>query len=102
MRKESESENEIENENEQHSENEINFGSDFEPPMTEESYEEDENSVDVMEGRTAVPCTAVDSLISDSKEYEVFVFGSGDCGQLGFGTERLHVSVFAQRMSSLG
>ena len=103
-KEESKKESENENENEQHSENEneINFGSDFEPPMTEESYEEDENSVDVMEGRTAVPCTAVDSLISNSKEYEVFVFGSGDCGQLGFGTERLHVSVFAQRMSSLG
>ena len=86
----------IENKTESH------YGSDTETPVLFESYEEDENSVDVMEGRTSVPCTAINSLLNDQKEYEVYVFGSGDCGQLGFGTDRLHVSAFLQMMSSLG
>lgn len=55
--------------------------------IPEQDYSEDEKCEDVMEGRVAISyndCVTVRTPLSkDSKTYDVYVFGSGDCGQLG-------------------
>lgn len=55
--------------------------------VPEQDYSEDEKCEDVMEGRvfiTSSDCiTARTPISKDSKTYDVYVFGSGDCGQLG-------------------
>lgn len=55
--------------------------------VPEQDYSEDEKCEDVMEGRVSIASsdcvTARTPISKDSKTYDVYVFGSGDCGQLG-------------------
>lgn len=55
--------------------------------VPEQDYSEDEKCEDVMEGRGSITfsdcITARTPISKDSKTYDVYVFGSGDCGQLG-------------------
>ena len=50
-----------------------------------------------MEGRKSVSfaeCTTAKTPLSkDSRSYEVYVFGSGDCGQLGLNMDVIQVGV---------
>lgn len=53
---------------------------------------EDDDSATVA-NRKRISCKEALSQLSASKDYEVFVFGSGECGQLGLGNDCLHVSL---------
>ena len=50
---------------------------------------------DVMDGRTEIPhedCVTIKTVLSkNSDAYDVYVFGSGDCSQLGLGDEISYV-----------
>ena len=63
--------------------------------VPEQDYSEDEKAVDVMEGREDIPyeeCTTMRSPLSKNCDaYDVYVFGSGDCGQLGLGEDEFQV-----------
>ena len=63
--------------------------------VPEQDYSDDEKCEDVMEGRKSVSfakCTTVKTPLSkDSRSYEVYVFGSGDCGQLGLNMDVIQV-----------
>ena len=65
--------------------------------VPEQDYSEDEKCQDVMEGRKSVSfskCTTAKTPLSkDSRSYEVYVFGSGDCGQLGLNMDVIQVNV---------
>ena len=63
--------------------------------VPEQDYSEDEKCPDVMKGRKAVSfakCTTAKTPLSkNSRSYEVYVFGSGDCGQLGLDMDVIQV-----------
>ena len=71
-------------------------GGEEQQQLAKEDYTEDEQAVDIMENRTAIPCT--DSITTETPmskscgSYELYVIGSGDCGQLGLGEECTQVS----------
>lgn len=65
--------------------------------LQERDYTEDENAEDIMEGRKDVPfadaITTETPLSKSVNSYELYVFGSGDCGQLGMEEECTQVGI---------
>ena len=63
--------------------------------FVEKDYAEDENAEDVMDGRTDIShedCVTMKTALSKNNDaYDVYVFGSGDCSQLGLGDEVSYV-----------
>ena len=66
--------------------------------LIEEDYTEDEKAVDVMTGRKTISCkeciTTETHLSEDPESYELYVIGSGDCGQLGMEEECTQVRIW--------
>lgn len=65
--------------------------------LQERDYTEDEKAEDIMEGRKDVPfadaITTETPLSKSANSYELYVIGSGDCGQLGMEEECTQVSI---------
>ena len=65
--------------------------------IQEQDYSEDEKAVDVMKNRVAISCndcvTSRTPLSESHEKYDVYVFGSGDCGQLGMRDKCLQVGI---------
>ena len=59
---------------------------------------EDDDNTEVT-NRQRISCKEALNHLSASKDYEVFVFCSGECGQLGLGNDCLHVSLVSQSTS---
>ena len=63
--------------------------------FVEKDYAEDENAEDVMDGRTDISyedCVTIKTVLSkNSDAYDVYVFGSGDCSQLGLDDDTSYV-----------
>ena len=68
--------------------------------LPEQDYSEDEKAVDVMKNRKTVSCdkaiTSRTPLSESHDKYDVYVFGSGDCGQLGMKDKCILVSIVLQ------
>ena len=67
--------------------------------IQEQDYSEDEKAVDKMKNRKPISCndciTSRTPLSESHKNYDVYVFGSGDCGQLGMRDKCLQVGIIS-------